>query len=223
MFFETEEKGRAALRKSLEESAVYSVLSLIIDVIFAGMLWLLVSLPIITVGPASSALYYAMAKTVRRGRGRLGATFFSAFKSNFKQGTVMWLLYIAYAVIGIVDMYAIRMMGFAEGSVMDHLSKLFFLPALFTLPWIFAFISRFENSVTGSLKFVGYLTLKHIGRTLLLVGLLLLCAVIGWLIPFIAWLLPSVCCLAMTYLIEPVFRKFSEQPENNGIDQWYNE
>jgi len=211
------------LRKPLEESAVYSVLSLIIDVIFAGMLWLLVSLPLITIGPASAALYYAMAKTVRRGRGRLGATFFSAFKSNFKQGTLLWLLYIAYCIIGLVDLYAIKLMGVPDGSVMDYLSKLFFVPAIATLPWVFAFISRFENNIAGTLKFVGYLTLKHFGRTLLLVGLLLLCVLIAWMLPPIVWLLPSVCCLAMTYLIEPVFRKFTEQPEDSKTDQWYNE
>lgn len=211
------------MRKSLEESAIYSALSLIIDVIFAGMLWLLTSLPIITIGPASAALYYTMVKTVRRRRGRLGASFFSAFKSNFKQGTLLWLLYILYVVVGAVDMYAIKLMGFGETSVMGYISKFFFLPALLTLPWIFAFISRFQNTLTGSLKFVGYLTLKHIGRTLLLVGLLALCAVIAWLIPFIVWLLPSICCLGMSYIIEPVFRKFSEQPEDSKMDQWFNE
>jgi len=211
------------LRKSLEESQVFSVISLIIDVIFAGMLWMMVSLPVITIGPASAALYYAISKTVRRGRGRLGASFFGAFKCNFKQGFLLWLLYLAYVIVGVVDMYAIKLMGVADGSVMDYVSKLFFLPALFTLPWIFAFISRFENTVFGSLKFVGYLTLKHIGRTLLLVVLLLFCILIAWMIPFIAWLLPGICCLAMTYILEPVFKKYSQSSEDDNIDQWYNE
>lgn len=211
------------MRKSLEESTLYSVISLIIDVIFAGMLWVLTSLPVITIGASSSALYYAVSKTIRRGRGRLGKAYFSAFRSNFKQATLLWLLYLLYVTVGIADMYAIKLMGVAETSVLGHISRLFFLPALFTVPWIFAFISRFENTVFGSLKFVGYLTLKHIGKTLLLVALLLLCAVIAWLIPFIVWLLPAICCLGMSYIMEPVFKQHSDPQEDHNADQWYNE
>ena len=211
------------MRKLLEESPVYNGMSLIIDVIFAGMIWVVTSLPVITIGASSAALYYVVTKTIRRGRGNLLKSYFSAFRSNFKQSTLIWLIYILYATVGIADMYAIGLMGLAEGSVLDHISKLFFVPAAATLPWVFAFVSRFENTVGGTLKFVAYLTMRHIGRTLLLVGLFLLCAVIAWLLPQIGWLLPAICCLAMSYVIEPVFKAQTENREDGNADPWYNE
>ena len=211
------------MRRSVTESTVYEVLTMIIDVIFVGLLWLVVSLPVITIGPASTALYYSVSKCIRRGRGRIGATFFFSFKSNFKQGTVIWLIYIAYVAVGIADFYALRVMGVPDASLLGNLSKLFFLPAILTLPWVFAFLSRFENTVKGTLKFVGYLTLRHIGRTLLLMALLAGCALIAWLLPPIVWLLPAVCCLAMSYIIEPVFKAQTESKEDNNADPWYNE
>ena len=40
----------------------------------------------------------------------------------------------------------------------------------------------------------------------------------------IAWLLPAVCCLAMSYVIEPVFKAQTEnKEEDNNADPWYNE
>ena len=30
-------------------------------------------------------------------------------------------------------------------------------------PWVFAFVSRFSNTVSGTLKYCGYLALRHIG------------------------------------------------------------
>jgi len=212
------------LRRSVTESSVYEALTMIIDVIFVGLIWFVVSLPVITIGPASTALYYSVSKCIRRGRGRIGATFFSSFKSNFRQGTVIWLIYMAYVALGIADFCALRMLGVPDASLLGNLSKLFFLPAVLTLPWVFAFLSRFENTVKGTLKFVGYLTLRHIGRTLLLTALLVGCAVMAWLMPPIAWLLPAVCCLAMSYVIEPVFKAQTEnKEEDNNADPWYNE
>ena len=43
------------MRKQFEDTAVGSALSAAIDVIFAGLLWCLCSIPVITVGPASAA------------------------------------------------------------------------------------------------------------------------------------------------------------------------
>ena len=211
------------MRRSIAESTLYEGLTTIVDVIFVGLLWVFVSIPIITIGPASTALYYAVTKCIRKGRGRIGATFFSSFKSNFKQGTVIWLIYIAYVAVGIADFCALRMMGVPDASLLGNLSKLFFLPAILTLPWVFAFLSRFENTVKGTLKFVGYLTLRHFGRTLLLTVLLAGCAVVVWLLPILVWLLPAVCCLAMSYIVEPVFKAQTENQENDHADPWYNE
>ena len=211
------------MRRSIAESTLYEGLTTIVDIIFVGLLWVFVSIPVITIGPASTALYYSVTKCIRKGRGRIGATFFSSFKANFKQGTAIWLIYIAYVGVGIADFCALRVLGVPDASLLGSLSKLFFLPAILTLPWVFAFLSRFENTVKGTLKFVGYLTLRHFGRTLLLIALLGGCAVVVWLLPILVWLLPAVCCLAMSYLIEPVFKAQTENKEDGNDDPWYNE
>ena len=137
----------------MKRSRISEVLSGLIDLIVAGLLWLVCSLPVITIGASTTALYYAVNKTVRHNRGRLTPTFFSGFRSNFRQATLIWLLMLGYILVGLLDAYAIRLMGFRAGTVPYVLSFLFFLPPFLLFPWVFAFTSRFQNSVIGTLKY----------------------------------------------------------------------
>ena len=59
----------------MEKSRIGSAVSRLIDMILAGLYWLICSLPIITLGAASTALYYSVVKCVRHERGRLTGVF----------------------------------------------------------------------------------------------------------------------------------------------------
>ena len=48
----------------MEKSRIVSAVSRFIDLIVAGLYWLICSLPVITIGAASTALYYAVVKWV---------------------------------------------------------------------------------------------------------------------------------------------------------------
>lgn len=207
----------------MKKSRISEVLSGLIDLIVAGLLWILCSLPVFTVGASTTALYYSVTKCVRHNRGRLSPTFFQAFRSNFRQATAIWMLILAYILIGLADAYAIRMMGQHAGGLLQALSVLFFLPPLLLFPWVFAFLSRFENTVSGTLKYCCWLMLRHIGKSFLLaliiLGFLLFC----WLIPFFIPILPAAVCLIASLIIEPVFRILQQDAPDQNPDTWYNE
>ena len=67
-----------------------------------NILWFLCSLPIFTIGAATTALYYASLKIVREEETNVTAMFFRSFRENFKQATGIWLILLALlAVMGI--------------------------------------------------------------------------------------------------------------------------
>ena len=207
----------------MKRSRISEVLSGLIDLIVAGLLWILCSLPVVTLGASTTALYYAVVKCVRHNRGRLSPTFFQAFRSNFRQATLIWLLMLAYLLVYVADAWAIRLMGVGQGSFLRPLSILFLLPPAFLFPWVFAFLSRFDNTVPGSLKFCGWLALRHAGRTLLLALILAGAVLICWLIPFLLPILPAAVCLIVSLVIEPVFRLLQQDAPDRNPDAWYNE
>ena len=112
----------------MEKSRIVSAVSRFIDLIVAGLYWLICSLPVITIGAASTALYYAVVKCVRHERGRLTGVFFSAFRREFRQSTLTWLIYIGYTAVIALDAYAIGASGHG-GGVLGILRWVFFLPA----------------------------------------------------------------------------------------------
>ena len=70
------------------DSPVFHIADQITDLLVAGFLWLVFSVPVVTIGPASAALYYTVVKVVRRKRETVTKSFLYAFRLNFKQGTL---------------------------------------------------------------------------------------------------------------------------------------
>lgn len=205
----------------MKESKLHLVLTALIDIIWLGILWLLCSLPLITVGAASTALYYAMVKCVRHDIPEPARFFFRAFRRNFRQATLLWLLCLAALGLGLADVYAFSRMGVQRGDFLYLFSRLLLLPVPMLFPWIFAFLSRFENTVMGTLRFAVYLALKHWKQTLLMFFETALVALICWLLPQIAPLLPGALCLLTSFSIEPALRELSAG--QGRPDDWYNE
>ena len=204
-----------------KESKIGAAFTAAIDIITAGLLWLLCSLPVITLGASSAALYYGVVKCIRHERGRLVKSFFSAFRREFKTATLLWLIFIAAALILSADVYAFERMG--GGSAPGMIGKILLLALLAFFPWVFAFVSRFSNSVSGTLKFSGYLALKHIGTTLLMTAELLGFGLIVWLMPPLVFLLPGLVCLLLSLHIEPVFKSVTAEMSTADGDDWFNE
>ena len=211
-------RERKALRK---ESKIGAALAAVIDIVTAGLLWLLCSLPLITIGAASSALYYVVVKCIRHERGRLVKSFFAAFRRDFKSATLLWLVFLAAALILSADIYAVGRMG--SGNVLGTVGKILLLALLAFFPWVFAFVSRFSNTVSGTLKYCGYLALRNIGTTLLMTIELLAFALIVWLMPPLVFILPGLVCLLLSLHIERVFRPITAEMSTADGDDWFNE
>ena len=61
------------------------------DCMLLSVLWVVFSLPVFTMGAASTALYSAVYHHIRREEDYLWHSFYSAFRENFKRSTLAWL------------------------------------------------------------------------------------------------------------------------------------
>ena len=62
----------------------------------------------VTIGASSTALYYTVTKVIRHGRSYIFREFWQSFKSNLKQSTAVWLIYLVLMAVLLID---IRVMG----------------------------------------------------------------------------------------------------------------
>ena len=206
-------------RSLKKESKIGAVLTAVIEIVTAGLLWLLCSLGVVTVGAASSALYYAVVKCIRHERGSLTKSFFKAFRRDFKTATLIWLLFLAAGLLFAADVWVF----YAMSALLGTIGKLLLLALLAFFPWVFAFVSRFSNTVGGTLKYCGYLALSHIGTTFLMTVELIGFGLVVWLMPPLVFILPGLVCLLLSLHIEPVFRPLTEEMTVESGDDWFNE
>ena len=69
------------------------------DLLIISILWFIFSIPIVTLGAASSAMYRAIQHRYLNGNGTIWTPFWKAFKSSFSHATVAWLGYVLLLII----------------------------------------------------------------------------------------------------------------------------
>jgi len=80
-----------------------------------SLLWLITSLPIVTVGASTAAFYSFTLDAVQDMEGGVWSSYFSAFRENFKKATAIWLLQLVLLVFLSVNLYAAWNFYLAKG------------------------------------------------------------------------------------------------------------
>ncbi|MBQ8278408.1 MAG: DUF624 domain-containing protein [Roseburia sp.] len=194
--------------------------SKIIDCVWLSMLWLLCCIPVFTIGAATTALYYTVNKSIKNDRGYASSEFFSSFKSNFKQSTVIWLIFMAiYALLGF-DCYVMYQYGEA-GMEIGKLYFVFFIFAVIITMWgfyIFPYIARFENTTKNVLKNTVYIAISNVHWTVVLTVLFIAMWVGIYLFPPVVLIMPVLYNLLKNIAIEHVFKKYMT-PEDLELEE----
>ena len=195
-----------------------SWLNIIGQLVLASVAWVICSLPVVTLGASSCALYYTVVKSLRRDRGSLLPCFFAAFRDNFSQCLMVNMVYLT--LFAIPAYFAVpHLMNIDKGAspVFYVIAGIVFLMAL-PLCISYPVISRFYHR--GG-KFIRFLLLI-IGRhpMVCISSVLLLAAGIVIVMNNAAALMFAPGCIAyvQALMLEKVFEKYSSGDER---DVWY--
>ena len=86
-----------------------------------SILWVVTSLPVITIGASTTALYYAVVKVIRNNEGYVWGEFWNGFRTNFKQATIIWLVALLFLELHPNDILAFRReVGLRTGVAVRH-------------------------------------------------------------------------------------------------------
>ena len=193
-------------------------------VIGANLCFVLFSLPVVTTGASLAALYHVMLK-VLRGDGVLNPfkTFWKGFKSNFRQGTIAFLIFGALLIFLLMDLYICRQAGGVIGAMQYPLYALCFVLILLAL-FLFPTMAAFEDSLPGLLRSSLYFALKTPWKTLVIaffdlfpLYLTYTDAQYGPLYAFI-WFFFGFGALALlgAYLLLPMYRPYLYEVDDSG-------
>lgn len=107
-------------------------------------------LPVITIGAAASAMYSVFLNTsVESGVLR---RYFRAFGENFKQATVIWLVFFAILVVLAANGYFLLTYRFEGNGILLTIGAVVTVLFLSVLSFVFALQARFDNTPRQTMK-----------------------------------------------------------------------
>lgn len=144
-------------------------MSKVINTIYLGILWFICSIPIITIGVSTIAMYEVVLKVLKEEEGNITSCFFKAFRSNFKQGLLVWLIVLLVSVVLLFNIFYYGLIDGARHKVMLIGFAVIFAVALAIFSYLFPVMARTENSIRGHFRIAFILAVRNPMWSLLMV------------------------------------------------------
>ena len=136
------------------EGPAMSFITRLVYSAYLNILWIVCCIPIVTAGASTTALYHMTLKMAKNEEGHLTSGFFQAFKENFRQSTVVWLILLALGILLGVDGYVFFHMRFENAfwAVETAVFIVLLVGYAIILLWVFPIMARFENTAFRTIK-----------------------------------------------------------------------
>lgn len=191
-----------------------------------NMLWLFCSIPIVTIGAATTALYSVSVKLVRDEEGAIVRQFFQSFRANFKQATQLWLILLVTGSFLAVDGYVVyHLMRASSGSVAVLWTVLLAIIIVAAIVYVvvsafcFPLLSYFENTNRAMLLNSFLVGIRYLFCSILIIAIhfVMLWAIINLFTPLIIFG-EGLCAFCSSYLLSNVFYALSGQTREKPSD-----
>ena len=150
------------------EGALFRIVERLTNLVVLNLLYLIFCIPIVTIGPATTALHYVTLKYAANQEERVWAPFIHSFKQNLKQGMIVgvistllglglaWALWFNYYNLQSGDAFAMTML------VMAGLSCVIYL---MIMGYIYPLLARYDNGLKQMFRTAMLLAIRHLPAT----------------------------------------------------------
>lgn len=203
------------------DSKFMRAMSRVGDLLLLNVFYLLTCVPIFTIGAANTALYTVCFRFGTDREEGIIRSYFRAFRENFRQGTVLWLIVLLCGVTACLNVYIFYVMPGAIRYAFVVFAILFLL-VLLIAGYIFPLLSQFDNDNKSTLRNALILSLGYLPRSVLVAALnvfpfaLMLLNFYSFLQAGFFWvaLYFSTAAYGNTFLLKKVFAPYMKNEEN---------
>lgn len=196
-------------------------LSKFADVVILSLIYVVFSIPLITVGASTTALYYTSVKCIRRGRSYVFRSFWQAFKGNFKKSTILWFAMMALTILFSINFKFANALNNNTGEVLYIIYVVLVIVGIFTGIYIFPVLSRFELPFRAILKNSLFMSIRHLPFTVLMVLILAGIGLLLYLMPISIMFAPAAGALLFSLPMEKILKIYTPKEAADGEDTWY--
>lgn len=205
---------------------VIAFLEKVCNLMIANVLFVLCSLPIVTIGASMTALCKTMQDYVPGSSEDNGIVkrFFTTFAQNFKQATAAWLLVMLFLTGLGYNLFLVAANSQGASWIVCVLLLILLVMGIGIASYVFALLARYENKLKEHYRNSLILLIGNLPRSLLLVGINTLVfwmpyfSVELFLRSFIAWLMIgfSLVCYGDMIVLRPIFQQLEKQAQSQG-------
>jgi uncharacterized membrane protein YesL len=141
----------------------------LVDFLVLTVLWAVTSLPIITMGTATTTVYYITLKMTKNQDGYIVSTYFKTFGKLFLETVKAWLLALIVGLLLGGDIYICVKLGNPVASLILAALAVVALVYIMTLMYLFPVMARLDNTIMGYVKAAFYLAIRNFGWSILLI------------------------------------------------------
>lgn len=194
------------------DNGFFRFMGKVCDMILLDILTLILCIPIVTIGPALTALFYVSMKIVRDEEGYVFRSFFKSFKQNFKQGFLLELAVIAAAAVLYVDLVVVNNWMAENNSILIRL--LFFALIGFTLlsvvtsVYIFPILAKFDNPTKRILINSVMMAVKHLPNSVFMVIVVIAAGVSVYIYPILIFFVIGLAAFINSFVLRRIFDNY---------------
>lgn len=196
----------------------YHFMEKVTDGLIVSVLWSVFSLPIITAGAATTALYYTMYKVIQNNTGHIWKEFWRTFKGNFKQATILWIAFLLVIAFLGIDCYFAYILSDTNLTLKWLTVVLLILMAIWvmwSLYW-FPYISHIDDPIKAVMKNTLIMCVSNLGKSLSLFAAFASCVAIIVVLPLspvFLLVLPAVYMYFACRTLKKVFNQYWNMEE----------
>lgn len=151
------------------ENPVWVFMGKLVDLLVLSGLWVILSLPVVTIGASTAALYYVTLKLASNEEGYTVRSFFHAFKENLIPGIPLGVGSLAVGVFLGCDLYMYSKIDGKIGIVLLWAVIILTAVYLMTVVYLFPLMARCKTDWKHLLAMAFVMSIKNFGWTLLMI------------------------------------------------------
>lgn len=197
------------------ESKFGTIMTQVFDLIMLNLIFVILSLPIITIGANLTAMYAVTMQLSQKNAIPVYKRFFQKFRENLKESTIWWLFLVVIAAVLLLDLELITGIPSLQKFLVP--SIYFFIGLLVVyLTFLFPLIGKFQNSFKERLQNTFLIAIGYFPFTILLVllsygpmlaAVLWIPGIYGILLYYYLFIGCSLTCYINSFLFNRIFRK----------------
>ncbi len=206
------------------ENSVWNFFSTLADLVLLNILFLITCIPLLTIGASITALYSVVMKISKNNDPHLLKNYYSAFKNNFRQSTIIWIILLLLGLILGLDLYLVNHFEFPTIFRYIFLILAFCLTCI--ISYIFPLQCKFINSIQQTFKNAFTVSIANLIPWTFLIVLLNITPILTlssypfsayFLIPFMFLIGFSGIAYLNSKMFNRIFEKYISMIENDTI------